>query len=471
MPLCEQELEEIRAECFAEDLEISMPTMGQWTTSEARAYFESGGMELPAPSVAATHPSETLPSSIFSLEKLSHEAIKALQDAMPRLTLSEPRALDKELKELGIKQLGLRQSVANILRSTDSPTPVSEPLARDLQGHALQESLAAEDLVEYLEPLRVALPEVLKLLESDGRDERKALAEALKAAGLTTMGLRLRATNALRRLVEPRAAKPTPQAAVADAPPPAAPLPAAPQPPAAPRPAAPAPPLAAPPPRYSVRDDVSDESEGDQSDGTDGGAVSGAASGADSGAASAVGGDRTQERLMWLLNGSARGDEIGRNAAGRKAFERTPISTPTALPVGDDGGGDGGQAGEAIGSDSKRDDDCAEGVELQGGKANAKATPSLRSSGSGSGSALVGTSAAPDTDMASCKRRGNELYKAGDLAGAAEAYREALARAAPSDDASSVHSNLALMCLKLGARRPKHSAGYGGKGRVGGCLL
>jgi alcohol dehydrogenase (NADP+) len=46
MPLMQDELENIRAECFAEDVPIT-ETMSEWTEEAARAFFESGGQDTP----------------------------------------------------------------------------------------------------------------------------------------------------------------------------------------------------------------------------------------------------------------------------------------------------------------------------------------------------------------------------------------------------------------------------------------
>lgn len=48
MPLTASDLEEIRAENFADDVEIDFPRMAAWTREEAGAFFESGGV-MPTP--------------------------------------------------------------------------------------------------------------------------------------------------------------------------------------------------------------------------------------------------------------------------------------------------------------------------------------------------------------------------------------------------------------------------------------
>ena len=45
MPLTQEELEDIRSECFAEDVPITMESMSEWSEEAARAYFESGGKD------------------------------------------------------------------------------------------------------------------------------------------------------------------------------------------------------------------------------------------------------------------------------------------------------------------------------------------------------------------------------------------------------------------------------------------
>ena len=135
---------------------------------------------------------------------------------------------------------------------------------------------------------------------------------------------------------------------------------------------------------------------------------------------------------MWLLSGSTGGDEIGRNAAGRKAFEP---SFKQLAKLDNSGGSSGDGEGTGGGGGNGSVSDVARGSGEEGG--------------SSVGDALVAGVEARE-DMASCKRRGNELYQQGDFAGAAKAYREAISSTAATDDASSVHSNLALMYLKLG---------------------
>eukprot|EP00966_Prymnesium_polylepis_P020148 464628-Prymnesium_polylepis.1 len=54
-----------------------------------------------------------------------------------------------------------------------------------------------------------------------------------------------------------------------------------------------------------------------------------------------------------------------------------------------------------------------------------------------------------DAQVARLKERGTALLKQGDLTGAVSAYSDAAVRATSVDDVSSVHSNLALVLLKL----------------------
>ena len=48
MPLSLERLRELQSECLADDLELPAEAVA-WIESEARAYFESGGVELPRP--------------------------------------------------------------------------------------------------------------------------------------------------------------------------------------------------------------------------------------------------------------------------------------------------------------------------------------------------------------------------------------------------------------------------------------
>ena len=53
MPLTLQQLEGIRAECHADDVEISLAAMSLYSEEEARAYFESGGKVVPQSAAGA----------------------------------------------------------------------------------------------------------------------------------------------------------------------------------------------------------------------------------------------------------------------------------------------------------------------------------------------------------------------------------------------------------------------------------
>ena len=48
MPLTLERLRELQSECLADDLKLPAEAVA-WIESEARAYFESGGVELPRP--------------------------------------------------------------------------------------------------------------------------------------------------------------------------------------------------------------------------------------------------------------------------------------------------------------------------------------------------------------------------------------------------------------------------------------
>lgn len=54
MPLSRAALEAIQLECHADDLPIDMALMAGWSEQDAAAYFESGGLVVPAPSAAVT---------------------------------------------------------------------------------------------------------------------------------------------------------------------------------------------------------------------------------------------------------------------------------------------------------------------------------------------------------------------------------------------------------------------------------
>jgi hypothetical protein len=47
MPLSLPELEEIQADCLADDIGVDLQRMRQWTRAQAVRYFESGGVEEP----------------------------------------------------------------------------------------------------------------------------------------------------------------------------------------------------------------------------------------------------------------------------------------------------------------------------------------------------------------------------------------------------------------------------------------
>lgn len=47
MPLTRDEIESIRGDCFADDVEIDFSAMSMWNEAEARSYFENGGEVLP----------------------------------------------------------------------------------------------------------------------------------------------------------------------------------------------------------------------------------------------------------------------------------------------------------------------------------------------------------------------------------------------------------------------------------------
>ena len=74
MPLSLSEIEEIRDECLADDLDIDFERMSLWSADEARVYFESGG-EVEPPSQSSTPlPS---PDNAPKLPAPSEEQLKA----------------------------------------------------------------------------------------------------------------------------------------------------------------------------------------------------------------------------------------------------------------------------------------------------------------------------------------------------------------------------------------------------------
>lgn len=46
-PLTLQQLQDVQAECMADDIEIDLETMSLWSSAEAQRFFESGGARRP----------------------------------------------------------------------------------------------------------------------------------------------------------------------------------------------------------------------------------------------------------------------------------------------------------------------------------------------------------------------------------------------------------------------------------------
>ena len=60
MPLTLEELHDIRADCFADDIDIDHKRMAPWTSQQARDFFENGGVQSPSraspPTVGSIRP-------------------------------------------------------------------------------------------------------------------------------------------------------------------------------------------------------------------------------------------------------------------------------------------------------------------------------------------------------------------------------------------------------------------------------
>ncbi|EOD16318.1 hypothetical protein EMIHUDRAFT_210674 [Emiliania huxleyi CCMP1516] len=177
MPLTLERLRELQSECLADDLELPAEAVA-WIESEARAYFESGGVELPRPrglesaeihafydmrreearSSSAALLRETLGSAEVWPQLAA--ALRARGDAASASALAawsreEPQALLAELASLGLK-MGHRQRLLLVLQHRHMRVCYSKKY-RDLLAKppdastqqwrvALQGALAAVDL-------------------------------------------------------------------------------------------------------------------------------------------------------------------------------------------------------------------------------------------------------------------------------------------------------------------------------------
>ena len=134
MPLSQTELENIRADCFAEDVEIPPEATLWWAEADAEQYFNSGGTDMPSPSpppgafAAATDPA--LPQLLESLQ-LAHLSDALHGETADGLGNLERSALLARLKSRGLK-LSESQKLATALikrAKAASVTPVAPAVA------------------------------------------------------------------------------------------------------------------------------------------------------------------------------------------------------------------------------------------------------------------------------------------------------------------------------------------------------
>ena len=104
MPLTLEELEDIQADCMADDVEINFEKMSSWDATTVRVYFENGG-QLPAmdPPASETGPDSAVDTPILTMTEqqplqggllpLAEHALSITADAVRWESLSGARSL------------------------------------------------------------------------------------------------------------------------------------------------------------------------------------------------------------------------------------------------------------------------------------------------------------------------------------------------------------------------------------------
>ena len=83
-------LQEIRAECYADDVQIDLEAMQGWNEDEVRAYFDSGGVVAPPPADDAAEDRTDTEEEMHRARKAYAEAKEAARAAgSPRAMLSD----------------------------------------------------------------------------------------------------------------------------------------------------------------------------------------------------------------------------------------------------------------------------------------------------------------------------------------------------------------------------------------------
>ena len=139
MPLTLEELEDIQADCLADDVEIDFEKMSLWDETTVREYFENGG-QLPA--VEAMPPaSETVPGSAVDT---------------PILTTTKQQPLQCELLPLAKHTLSITAD-AVLWESLSGPRSVGSVALCDLLGCSVSgDETASPKLVLHGFPRRKA---------------------------------------------------------------------------------------------------------------------------------------------------------------------------------------------------------------------------------------------------------------------------------------------------------------------------
>ena len=157
-------LESIRADCFADDLDIDVERMSLWTEEQARQYFESGGEEEPTPPAASASCSQlespgavdmarrvkvrTLPAQIkMSMDELKRKA--PLTRPGEWYALPFPTTLAKlDSAEFGASWLTKAFHKAGSLPADDAVTSITRVHELELQGIDAQGGAGHKAIVE-----------------------------------------------------------------------------------------------------------------------------------------------------------------------------------------------------------------------------------------------------------------------------------------------------------------------------------
>ena len=163
MPLTQEALEEIQAECMAEDIAIDFARMQSWNAERARDYFESGGQESAASLAASAIPSK--PAAPLSLPRVSDELFKKWFPKRTLFTTTKPK-----FRLICFHSAGSSESIFSgrgVRIKTDSPfvthckSKQGELLACELPGREARRTeprftnlpTAAEALFKVIAPL------------------------------------------------------------------------------------------------------------------------------------------------------------------------------------------------------------------------------------------------------------------------------------------------------------------------------